>query len=347
MSWGKQEMADATVENAVAITRREKLENAAPVLIVPLLLIVTLPLVDAFPSWVTLTLAGLAMGLMIFLMASGLTLVFGLMDVLNFGHGAFITVGGFVAASTIAALGGWFASPSLLLNLAGLFLVFAAALAAGAVLGLFFERVIIKPVYGAHLKQILITMGALIVAEQLVIVIWGAAPIKVAKPAVFTGSFVVGDVAFERFRLLAVVLGLAVFVALHLVLSRTKIGLLVRAGVEKREMVEALGYRITTVFVGVFIAGSALAALGGVMWAMYNELISATLGGEVLILVFIVVIIGGLGSVRGSFVGALLVGLTTNYVAFLVPKLALGSTVLLMVLILLWRPTGLYPPTKV
>ena len=347
MSWGKQEMADATVENAVAITRREKLENAAPVLIVPLLLIVTLPLVGAFPSWVTLTLAGLAMGLMIFLMASGLTLVFGLMDVLNFGHGAFITVGGFVAASTIAALGGWFASPSLLLNLAGLFLVFAAALAAGAVLGLFFERVIIKPVYGAHLKQILITMGALIVAEQLVIVIWGAAPIKVAKPAVFTGSFVVGDVAFERFRLLAVVLGLAVFVALHLVLSRTKIGLLVRAGVEKREMVEALGYRITTVFVGVFIAGSALAALGGVMWAMYNELISATLGGEVLILVFIVVIIGGLGSVRGSFVGALLVGLTTNYVAFLVPKLALGSTVLLMVLILLWRPTGLYPPTKV
>lgn len=338
-------MADATATPAVPL--RERLSDLAPVLIVPILVVIALPLVGGFPSWVTLTLAGLAMGLMIFLMASGLTLVFGLMDVLNFGHGAFITFGAFVAATVVAALGGWFASPSLLLNLAGLFVTFGAAMAVGALLGLFFERIIIKPVYGAHLKQILITMGALIVAEQLVIVIWGAAPIKVAKPAAFTGSFVLGDIAFERFRLLAVVLGLAIFAILHFTLSRTKIGLLVRAGVEKREMVEALGYRITTVFVGVFIAGSALAALGGVMWAMYNELISATLGGEVLILVFIVVIIGGLGSVRGSFVGALLVGLTTNYVAFLLPKLALGSTVALMVLILLWRPTGLYPPTKV
>lgn len=325
----------------------ERLGDALPLILVPALVVIAWPLIGSLPSWVTLTLAGLAMGLMIFLMASGLTLVFGLMDVLNFGHGAFVTVGAFVGASVIAAVGGWFAAPSALLNLAGLFLVCLVAMAVAAGLGLAFERVIVRPVYGAHLKQILITVGALIVAEQLVIAIWGATPLQVPKPAMLTGAIVVGEVAFERFRLLAVVLGLAIFLALHFALSRTKLGLLVRAGVDKREMVEALGYHITAIFIGVFVAGSALAALGGVLWAMYSELIAATLGSQILILVFIVVIIGGLGSVRGSFIGALLVGLTANYVGFLAPKLALGSNVLLMVLVLLWRPTGLFPPTKV
>jgi branched-chain amino acid transport system permease protein len=208
------------------------------------------------------------------------------------------------------------------------------------------ERVIIRPVYGAHLKQILVTVGVLIVAEQVVPVIWGGVPVPVPRPAMFKGSFLLGDVAIERYRLMALATGLAVYGGLVAVLTRTRIGLLIRAGVQNREMVEALGYRIRTVFVGVFIAGSALAGLGGAMWGMYNELITAALGGEVLILAFIVIIIGGPGSTSGAFHASLLVGLTANYVGYLAPKLALGSNILLMLAILMWRPTGLLPASR-
>jgi len=128
-----------------------------------------------------------------------------------------------------------------------------------------------------------------------------------------------------------------------IVLNRTKIGLLIRAGVENREMVEALGYRIDRLFVGVFMAGSALAGLGGVLWALYRGQVHASMGGELLVLVFIVIIIGGLGSVGGCFTGAILVALISNYAGFLAPKLALVSNILLMVVVLLWRPRGLYP----
>ena len=136
---------------------------------------------------------------------------------------------------------------------------------------------------------------------------------------------------------------LAVFGGQMLILNRTKIGLLIRAGVENREMVEALGYRIDRLFIGVFMAGSALAGLGGVLWALYRGQVHASMGGELLVLVFIVIIIGGLGSVGGCFTGAILVALIANYAGFLAPKLALVSNILLMVVVLLWRPRGLYP----
>ena len=143
-----------------------------------------------------------------------------------------------------------------------------------------------------------------------------------------------------------VIVGLIVFAALAITLNRTRIGLLIRAGVENGEMVEALGYRIRRLFVGVFVAGSALAGLGGAMWGLYQETVTAAIGAQVIVLVFIVIIIGGLGSVGGCFVGALLVGLTANYIGFLAPKVALRSNILLMALILLWRPQGLYPVAK-
>jgi branched-chain amino acid transport system permease protein len=133
---------------------------------------------------------------------------------------------------------------------------------------------------------------------------------------------------------------------LWLILSRTRVGLLVRAGVENPEMVESLGYRIRRLFVGVFVVGSGLAGLGGAMWGMYQEQVTPQMGAQVLVLVFIVVIIGGLGSVGGCFVGAMLAGLVANYTGYLAPKLALGSNILLMVLVLLWRPRGLYPVGK-
>jgi branched-chain amino acid transport system permease protein len=317
------------------------------VMLLPVILaLVAFVLIGRPSSWMTLTIAGLAMGMMIFLMASGLSLIFGLMDVLNFGHSAFVSFGAFIGATVLAALGIWVRGDSAFLNILALVAAIGAAAAFGALAGWFFERVIIKPVYADHLRQILITVGALIVAEEILLVIWGGTPMPVPRPAILTGSFLIGDVAVEIYRIFAFLLGLAVYVILHLTLNRTRIGLLIRAGVENREMVEAMGFRIDRLFIGVFMAGSALAAMGGAMWAGYQGLITPALGSELMVMVFIVVIIGGLGSIQGSLLGALMVGLTTNYVAFLFPKLALASTMLLMMVVLLWRPWGLRPAVK-
>jgi branched-chain amino acid transport system permease protein len=317
-----------------------------PALLVPILALAALPLVGSFSTWVTLTVAALAMGMMIFLMASGLTLVFGLMDVLNFGHGVFISFGAYVSLIALGPLAGWVESPNIWLNIAVLLACIIVAMLVTGALGYAFERVVIRPVYGQHLKQILITMGGMIVAEQMIHVIWGASPIPLRLPEGLRGAIVVGEAAMEKYRVIAVVLGLVVFGLMHLLLNRTKIGLLIRAGVENAEMVEALGYKIRRLFVGVFIAGSALAGLGGVLWAFYRQTLTAGMGMEVNVLIFIVIIIGGLGSIGGCFVGAILVALVANYTGFLAPKLALGSSILLMVLILLWRPQGLYPVAK-
>lgn len=313
-----------------------------PLILVPALALLMLPLVGSFPTWVTLTVAGLAMGMMIFIMASGLTLIFGLMDVLNFGHGAFVSVGAFVATLVLLPMHGWMEADSLLMNLSALGLAILLAMLATGLLGWAFERVIIMPVYGQHLKQILITMGGMIVAEQMINVIWGAEQIPLPLPTSLRGSILLGDAAIEKYRLIAVVVGLLVFVAMFLVLNRSKLGLLIRAGVENGEMVEALGYRIRRLFVLVFAAGSALAGLGGVMWGLYKESLTAAMGGDIMVMVFIVIIIGGLGSVGGCFIGALLMALVANYAGFLAPKLALVSNILLMIAVLLWRPTGLY-----
>jgi len=315
--------------------------DIAPLLLVPALMLAVLPLIGSLPTWATLTVAGLAMGMMIFIMSSGLTLVFGLMDVLNFGHGAFVSVGAFAATLVLVPMRGWLEADSLLANLAALGLAILLAMVVTALLGWLFERLVIMPVYGQHLKQILITMGGMIVIEQLIGVLWGPEHLPMPLPTALRGAVLLGDFAIEKYRLLAVVVGLVVFVALVLVLNRSKIGLLIRAGVENGEMVEALGYRIRRLFVAVFAAGSALAGLGGVMWGLYKETLTASMGGEVMVMVFITIIIGGLGSVGGCFIGALLMALATNYAGFLAPKLALVSHIVLMIAVLLWRPAGL------
>jgi len=338
--------APAAPPQSPALPAAAQRRDVAPLLLLPLLALAALPLVGDLSTWVTLTIAGLAMGMIIFIIASGLTLVFGLMDVLNFGHGAFISVGAYAAAMLAPSLGGLMQTDSLALNIVALLALIALAMAVTGALGYAFERIIIMPVYGQHLKQILVTIGGLIVTEQLIIAVFGPVQIALPLPTAFRGAIVFGDVAIERYRLIAVAVGLIVLVAMLLVLGRTRIGLLIRAGVENGEMVEALGYHIRRLFVGVFIAGSALAGLGGVMWGFYREALTPGMGMDVMVLVFIVVVIGGLGSVGGCFIGALLVAVTANYTGFLAPKLALGSNILLMALILLWRSRGLYPVAK-
>ncbi|MDZ4129828.1 MAG: branched-chain amino acid ABC transporter permease, partial [Hydrogenophaga sp.] len=220
------------------------------------------------------------------------------------------------------------------------------AMAVAGALGWVFERLIIRPVYGMHLKQILITMGGMIIGEELIKVFWGPEQIPLPLPEALRGSILLGDAAVAKYRLLAVLVGGAVFAAMVWTLNRTKVGLLIRAGVQDREMVESLGYRIKRLFVGVFVAGSALAGLGGVMWGLYQETVTPQMGHQVNVLIFIVIIIGGLGSTLGALIGALLVGQMSNYTGFLFPKVALFSNIALMVAILLWRPQGVYPVTS-
>lgn len=320
--------------------------DLVPVLTILAFIAVALPVTGSLPTWVTLTVAALAMGMMLFIMASGLTLVFGLMDVMNLGHAAFVAVGAYTATLMVGPLQALLQSASIWAGMAAILAVVAVAMAVTALLGWVYERLFVKPVYGDHLKQILITIGAMIVMEQLVLVVFGANQMLLPLPEALRGSILLGDVAIERYRLVAVGVGLAVFIGLTLLLGRTRIGLLIRAGVENRSMVEALGYRVRTVFVGVFVAGSALAGLGGVMWGFYREQFTVAIGAEVLVQMLIIVIIGGLGSVAGCFAGAMLVALTTNYVSFLLPDLALVSNILVMMAVLLWRPQGLYPVHK-
>jgi len=320
--------------------------DAKPLALLAALVLGALPLIGSPSTWVTLTVAGLAMGLIVFIIASGLTLVFGLMDVLNFGHGVFIATGAFVATSVMGGMAGWTMSPHLLPNLGAIFLAMLAAMAVAGAIGFAFERVIVRPVYGQHLKQILITMGGMIVGEEIIKVIWGPQQIPLPLPESLRGAFLFGDAAIEKYRVLAVAVGLVVFAVMLWVLGRTKVGLLVRAGVQDREMVESLGYRIERLFTGVFVVGSALAGLGGVLWGLYQQSVVPQIGAQVNILIFIVIIIGGLGSTLGCFVGALMVGLLANYAGFLAPKVALFSNIGLMVAVLLWRPQGLYPVTN-
>lgn len=317
-----------------------------PVLLVLALAAIALPLVGSFSTWVTLTFAGLAMGMIIFIVASGMTLVFGLMDVLNFGHGLFIAIGAYMAATVLGSMADWTQSGSLWLNLAAVLpALIVGMLVAGAV-GVAFERVIVRPVYGQHLKQILITMGGMIIGEEIIKMLWGPQTLSLPLPDALRGAVLIGDAAIEKFRIVALVVGLGVLGGMLWLLNRTKLGLLIRAGVEDREMVESLGYRIRHLFVGVFVAGSMLAGLGGVLWGLYQQSIVPQLGAQVNVLIFIVIMIGGLGSTVGCLIGALLVGLMANYTGFLMPKAALFSNIALMVAILLWRPQGVYPVTN-
>jgi len=317
-----------------------------PLALVPALALLVLPFIGSPSTWLTLTVAGLAMGMIIFIIASGLTLVFGLMDVLNFGHGLFIALGAFMATTVLGAMGSYVQSPDLGANLLAVGAACVVGMAVAGGVGLAFERVLVRPVYGLHLKQILITMGGMIVGEELLKMQYGAQLVPLPLPEGLRGSLLFGDVAVERFRVLAMLIGEAVLLGLLWLLNRTKIGLLIRAGVQDREMVESLGYRIRRLFVGTFVAGSALAGLGGVLWGLYQQGVTPQIGAQVNVLIFIVIIMGGLGSTFGCFVGALLVGLMANYTGFIAPKLALFSNIGLMVAILLWRPEGLYPVAR-
>ncbi|MGM8216758.1 branched-chain amino acid ABC transporter permease [Bacillaceae bacterium W0354] len=278
---------------------------------------------------INLTINGISQGMLIFLIAAGLTLIFGLMDVLNFAHGGIFAWGAYVGVFAYAF------TDSFLLSI-------LAAIVAGLLIGLVTELLIIKPVYGNHVQQILITLGFLLVISEMLKVVFGP-DIKAAKsPDYLSGSWIIGDVTIIKYRAFIIVVGLLVFLVMMFILKRSKIGLIVRAGVMDKEMVQALGINIRKVFIGVFMVGSALAAFGGALIAPSSGVVYAEMGIEYGIFAFIVVIIGGMGSVPGALLAAMLVGVSNTFFAYYVPILSMAVTMIIMLLVLIFRPQGLF-----
>lgn len=308
--------------------------------------LILLPLLWINPkTYLTLTISGLAMGMLLFLVASGFSLIFGFMDVLNFAHGAFFAWGAYVGYSAMSWFNGWLGwaeSESFFRNMVLFLLTLSTTGLVVALLGIVVERLVIRRVYGNHLFQIFITVGTLIVMEELIRIVWGPDDEVMPVPVRFIGSWDLLDVVVAKYPLIAIGLGVLIFGAIVLSLKKTRIGMIVRAGVEKPEMVQIMGHNIYRYFTGVFAAGAGLAAIGGGMWATFVKSIHPAMGGEVILFALVIAIIGGLGSMTGSMVGALIVGLSYNYVAYLIPKGALGVTMILLIVVLLIRPTGLF-----
>ena len=270
---------------------------------------------------------GLSFAALLFFLASGFTLIFGLMRIVNLAHGAYYLVGGYVALTTIVATGNFWVG-------------LLAGPAAVAVTGLVTERVLLRPIRGRELPEVLLTVGVAFVFADMALEIWGGDPRTIDPPAFLSGGLDMGFVTYPRYRIFvmgcAVLVGLALFV-LH---SRTRYGAIVRAGVDDREMISALGINIDRVFAGVFVFGSLLAGMAGVIGGGLLSLLPGA-DTEILLYSLAVVIIGGLGSLPGAVVGSLIVGLADAFGRALAPELSYFTLFAPMALILVLRPRGL------
>ncbi|TCT05215.1 branched-chain amino acid ABC transporter permease [Aquabacter spiritensis] len=291
---------------------------------------------------------GLQLGILLFLVAAGLTLVFGVMDVINLAHGVQYMLGAYLMVTASAVTGSfWLGLP--------------LALAAALVLGLVLEWLVIRPLYGRdHLEQVLATFGVILFVNEGVKLVWGAGPRAIPMPEALSGSIRLMDgLNYPVYRLALVAAGLAVAGLLYVLVTRTRAGMLVRAGASNAPMVSALGVDIGALFAKVFAFGAMLAAFAG---AMAGPILSVEpgMGDGLLILAFVVIVIGGIGSIRGAFVAALLVGLIdtlgrsflTDLLKLVLsasaatqagPALASMTVYLLMAGILIFRPRGLFP----
>jgi len=290
---------------------------------------------------ISIILQGLTLGMLYFLTASGLSLIFGLMDVLNFAHGSIFMIGAYVAWVTTEALAG-----SLPNSDARFALALLAGTLAGAGLGALIEWAGIRPLYKRPIFQVLLTLGLVFVINETVKLLWKADIHSLARPASLAGVLMILDRPFPTYRLFLIGLGLVVLAAMSVLLRRTRLGMIIRAGVENGEMVQALGIDVRRVFTLVFALGSALAALGGAAAAPFIGLVP-TMGMDYQLSAFAVVVIGGMGSFAGSAVGAVLVWLGRAFADYqLSPLVARATVVGLMALVLLVKPTGLFGVKK-
>lgn len=273
------------------------------------------------------TMNGLSFAGLLFLVASGFTLTFGLMNIINLAHGGFYLVGGYIGLTTILVTGNF---------LVGLT---AAALAIAA-MGFFTERILLRPLRGQPDPEVLLTVGVVLVLGDMSLAIWGGDPRTVSVPGFLRGSFDLGAIIYPKFRLFVVILAILVGLILWYIERRTRIGAIVRAGVDDREMVAALGININRAFTGMFIFGAFLAGFAGVIGGAFLGL---TPGTEIEILLFalVVIIIGGLGSLPGAAIGAVLVGLIDSFGRALIPELSFFTLFAPMAIVLVLRPRGL------
>ncbi len=291
---------------------------------------------------------GLQLGLMLFLLAAGLTLVFGIMDMINLAHGSLYMVGAYLIATLTSVTGSW---------IEGLLL----GVLATAALAVLLELSVLRRLYQRdHLSQVLGTFAILLMCNEAVRMIWGPQPIPLNTPAALSGPVeLLPGLMYPAYRLLIIGVGLAVALAMYVGVTRTRIGMQVRAGAANREMALAMGVNVPRLFTGVFALGAALCAIAG---GMLGPLLSVQVGmGEsILILAFVVIVIGGIGSIRGAFLGALLVGfvdtagrtllpmglsqvLPAQWSAQAGPAVASILIYVLMAAVLFWKPRGLFP----
>lgn len=271
---------------------------------------------------------GLTFASLLFIVASGFTLIFGLLRIVNLAHGALYLFGGYIGYSVAGATGNFF------------FGVLASMLCV-AVMGLLLDEGLLRFVRGFDLRQVLLTLGVAFVLNDLALVIWGGDTFSVPVPEMLRGALRIGGAFYPKYRLFVLFLGVAVFAALWLILNRTRLGALIRAGVDDAEMVEAMGINIRRVFLATFMLGASLAGLGGVVGGAFLTLYP-TADSEILVFSLAVVIIGGRGSLVGAAVGSLLVGLLNTIGQVMFPELAYFVIFGPMAAILAFRPLGLF-----
>jgi branched-chain amino acid transport system permease protein len=290
---------------------------------------------------------GLQFGVMLFLMAAGLTLIFGVMGLINLAHGSLYMVGAFAAAAVAAATGSFI-------------LALIASLAAAAAAGAIIELLVIRRLYDRdHLDQVLATFALILIFSEGTRWVFGSFPLFLDIPAALAGPVSLpGGIQYPAYRLLIIAIGLALAVGLFQLIARTRIGIQIRAGESDREMISALGVDISKLYTMVFALGAALAGLAGALVGAIQS-VQVGMGEPVLILAFVVIVIGGIGSIKGALVGALLVGLTDTLGGVLLPiafgtfmdpsaansvgsALASMAIYILMAGVLLFKPTGLY-----
>lgn len=274
------------------------------------------------------TLNGLSFGALLFLIAAGLSLIYGLMKILNLTHGSYYLLGGYVGLTVVRAAGSFI-------------LAILAATAAIVVIGIIMERLFLRRFHMAELPQTLLTFGFVFLFADQALVIWGGDPQTLPKPAAFAGAVHLGPYVYPSYRLFLMGVGTLVALLLWWFQEGTRLGAMLRAGVDDREIADALGINVSLLFTLVFALGAFLAALGGVLGGAVLGIYPGA-DFDVLLLAFVVVIVGGLGSLKGAFVGALLVGLIDTYGKAYFPDFAPFSIFVPMVLVLAVRPTGIF-----
>ena len=294
------------------------------------------------------TLNGLQLGVTLFLMSAGLTLTFGIMQVINLAHGSFYMVGAYVAATVTIRSG------SILLGL-------VTALLVAALVGMMVEVLVLRRLYKKeHVEQVLATFGLIMFFNEMTRIIWGRQPLFMDVPPWLSGTVeLIPGIPYPSYRVAVIGMGLVVALFLYLMFSRTRIGMQIRAGASNREMAGALGINIRLLYTMVFGLGTLLAGLAGVMAGPILA-VEAGMGENILILTFVVIVIGGIGSVRGAFIASLMVGmvdtlgraflptllrtfLSSAYADGVASSVASMSIYILMAVILIWRPKGLLP----